>query len=160
MARFSGFCGLNPRLPKMRHTLVWPNRTPCIRSIIAPTRLSVHNSVPNPCSVGLCKRAARTLASCWASSWAGRPRSGTERNASIPPSSRSRFHVYTVWRATPTASATSAHPLPASNSRPALTRFFDASLNPVFAMPIFSNNANGDITTESINGCHELTKYQ
>ena len=31
-ARFSGFCGLNPRLPRMRHTCVWLNRTPCGRS--------------------------------------------------------------------------------------------------------------------------------
>jgi hypothetical protein len=68
--------------------------------------------------------------------------------------------VYIVWRATPTASATSAHPLPASSSRPALTRLFDASLNPVLAIPAFSNIATEDITLAAINGCHELTKYQ
>jgi len=39
---------------------------------------------------------------------AGRPLDGTERSASIPPSSSKAFHVYTVCRATPTSSATSA----------------------------------------------------
>jgi hypothetical protein len=65
-----------------------------------------------------------------------------------------------VCRATPTASATSAHPLPASSNRPALTRFFVASLIPALAMPTFSNIANEDITHKAINGCHDLTKYQ
>src|SRR5690606_16158664 len=32
IACFSGFWGLNPKLPKMRHTCVCPKRTPCIRS--------------------------------------------------------------------------------------------------------------------------------
>jgi hypothetical protein len=41
-----------------------------------------------------------------------------------------------------------------------LTRFFDASLNLVLAMPAFSNIATEDITLAAINGCHELTKYQ
>jgi hypothetical protein len=69
--------------------------------------------------------------------------------------------VYTVWRATPTAAATSAQPLPASSNRPALTRFFDASLNPRLAMITFSNIATEDVTLKAIvNGCHELTKYQ
>ena len=160
MARFSGFCGLKPIAPRMRQICVWPNRTPCNRSMTVPTRLRVHSSVPKPCSVGLCKMAARIVANCPTSSWAGRPRSGTERNASIPPSSRRRFHVYRVWRATPTATATSAHPLPASSNRPALTRFFEASLNLVFATPVSSNIATGDITHEPISGCHELPKYQ
>src|SRR6218665_968836 len=44
------------------------------------------------------------------------------------------FHVYRVWRTTPTVSATLAHPLPSSNIRSALTRFFAASLNPVFTI--------------------------
>src|SRR5882757_7724993 len=93
IARFSGFCGLNPREPRMRQTCVWLKRTPCMRSMTAPTRLSVHNSVPNPCVVGLCRRVARIAASCSSSSWAGRPRSGTSRRASMPPSSSNRFHV-------------------------------------------------------------------
>jgi hypothetical protein len=54
------------------------------------------------------------------------------------------------------SSATSAQPLPASSSRPALTRFLVASLNPVLAMTAFSNIATGDITVDSINGCHDL----
>jgi hypothetical protein len=68
--------------------------------------------------------------------------------------------VYTVCRATPTVSATSAQPEPLSSIRPALTRFFAASLNPVFAMTPFSNIATGDITVEAFNGCHELRNYQ
>lgn len=160
MARFSGFCGLKPIAPRMRQICVWLNRTPCSRSMTVPTRLRVHSSVPKPCSVGLCKMAARIVANCPTSSWAGRPRSGTKRNASIPPSSKRRFHVYRVWRATPTANAISAHPLPASSNRPALTRFFEASLNLVLAIPTFSNIATGDITFEVINCCHELRKYQ
>src|ERR1700738_2081141 len=55
IARFSGFCGLKPIEPKMRQTCVWLKRTPCMRSMTAPTRLRVHSSVPNPWSVGLCR---------------------------------------------------------------------------------------------------------
>jgi hypothetical protein len=58
--------------------------------------LSVHNSVPNPCSVGLCKMTARTEANCPSSSWASRPwlvlRLGAQRllpkplhSVSVPP---------------------------------------------------------------------------
>jgi hypothetical protein len=72
----------------------------------------------------------------------------------------SPFHVYKVCRATPTASATSAQPLPASSNRPALTRFLAASLNHRFAMTTFSDIDTEDVTIESLNGCHELTKYQ
>jgi hypothetical protein len=112
MARFSGFCGLKPKEPRIRQTCVCPKRTPCRRSMTAPIRLSVHNSVPKPYSVGLRRSEARTVASCSSSSCAGRPRSGTARSASIPPSSSSPFHVYTLCRATPTSLATSAQPLP------------------------------------------------
>jgi hypothetical protein len=42
-------------------------------------------------SRALQKSAARTAASCCSSSWAGRPRSGTARSASMPPSSSSAF---------------------------------------------------------------------
>ena len=93
MARFSGFCGLKPREPRMCQTCVWLKRMPCMRWMTAPTRLSVYSSVPNPCSVGLYRRAAGTAASCGSSSWARRPRSGTTRRASMPPSSSSRFHL-------------------------------------------------------------------
>jgi hypothetical protein len=41
-----------------------------------------------------------------------------------------------------------------------LTRFLAASLNPRFAMTTFSNIDTEDVTIESLNGCHELTKYQ
>src|SRR5664279_114215 len=58
MARFSGFCGLKPIEPSSRQICVWPNRTPCIRSMTAPTRLRVHSSVPKPCSVGFRNMAA------------------------------------------------------------------------------------------------------
>ncbi len=65
IASFSGFCGLKPSELKMRQTCVWPKRTSCMRPMTAPTRLSIHRSVRNPCSVGLCSRsAARTAASC------------------------------------------------------------------------------------------------
>ena len=160
MARFSGFCGLKPRLPKIRHTCAWLKRTPCMRSMTTPTRLSVHNSVLKPWSVGLCKTAARTEASCIPSSRAGRPRSGTARRASMPPSSSSPFHVYTVCRATPTAGATSAGRLPASSMRPARNRFFAASLNRFCAITIFSSSRPEDITHESLSGCHDLCKDQ
>ena len=86
-------------------------------------------SVPKPCSVGLCGMAAGSAANCAWSNWAGRPGSGTARNASMPPSWRRRFHVYTVWRATPTANATSVQALPHSGIRAARTRFLAASLN-------------------------------
>ena len=159
-ARFSGFCGLKPSEPRMRQICVWPKRTPCKRSMTAPTRLSVHSSVANPCSIGLRRSVARTAANCCSSSWAGRPRSGTARNASIPPSSSSPFHVYTVCRATPTALATSAQPLPASSSRPAFNRFFVASLNRFCTMATFSNITLGDTTSQTINGCQDLRKCQ
>lgn len=92
---FWGFWQLNSVEPRMRHTLVWPKRTR-MHSMTVPTRLRDQSSVPNPCSMGLCRRATRIDSSCPSSSWAGRPRSGTSRSASIPLSSRSRFHVYTV----------------------------------------------------------------
>ena len=160
IARFSGFCGLNPRLPRMRHTCVWLKCTPCWRSMTAPTRLRVHSSVPNPCSVGFCKTAARTDASCVTSSWAGRPRSGTARSASMPPSPSSAFHVYTVCRATPTTAATAAGPLPASSMRPARNRFFAAALNRFCTMTIFSSSSPGDIMQELVSSCHVLWKAQ
>ena len=160
MARFSGFCGLKPSEPKIRQTCVCPKRTPCRCSMTAPTRLSVHNSVPNPYSVGLRRRVARTAANCCSSSWAGRPRSGTARRASMPPSSSSPCHVYTVCRATPTALATSAQPLPASSIRPAFNRFFVASLNRFCAMTTFSNITLGDTSFQMLKGCHVLRKYQ
>jgi hypothetical protein len=37
-----------------------------------------------------------------------------------------------------------------------LTRFFAASLSPLFAMTAFSNIATGDTTHERLIGCHEL----
>src|ERR1035437_1608029 len=144
IARFSGVCALKPKAPKIRQICVWPNCTPCSRLITTPTRLNVHRSVPKPCSVGFCSTARRTSSSWLSSSLAGRPTPGTARNASIPSSSSSRFHVYTVWRATPTADATSAGRLPANNMRPARTRFFVASSNRFFAMPIIPNQANGN----------------
>src|SRR5664279_5765640 len=52
MARRSGFCTENPRPPRMRQICVWPNLTSYSRSMSTPTRLSVHSSVPKPCSVG------------------------------------------------------------------------------------------------------------
>lgn len=142
-----------PNYQQMRHTGVWPKRTPCMRSMTAPARLRVHNSVPNPCSVGLCRRAARIDASCPSFSWAGRPRSGTSRSASIPPSSSNRFHVYAVWRTMPTTTATSAQLLPASSSRPAFSRFFPASRNRFCTRSTFSSTATEDVTCEMINGC-------
>jgi len=57
---------------------------------------------------------------------AGRPCKGTARNASIPPSSNSALHVYTVCRATPTSSAISTGVLPFCSSHPARTRFLVA----------------------------------
>ncbi|CAH1905665.1 hypothetical protein NTGHW29_640005 [Candidatus Nitrotoga sp. HW29] len=48
----------------------------------------------------------------------------------------------------------------ASSNRPALTRFFEVSLNLVFVIPVFFNIAIEDITLEAINSCHELRKYQ
>ena len=160
MARFSGFCALKPREPRMRQTCAWLKRTPWMRSMTAPTRLRVHSSVPNPCSVGLCRMAARTEANWLSSSLAGRPRPGTARSASIPPPSSSAFHVYTVWRATPTASATSAQPLPFCSIRPARKRLFAASLNLSCTMPIFSSNDPGDITHGSRICCHVLREDQ
>src|SRR5579859_294213 len=76
MARFSGFCALKPKAPKIRQIWVWPNCTPCSRLITLPTRLSVHRSVPKPCSVGFCSTARRTASSWAPSSLAGRPRPG------------------------------------------------------------------------------------
>lgn len=46
IARLSGFWGLKPKLPRIRQTCVCPMRTPCKRSMTAPTRLSVQSSVP------------------------------------------------------------------------------------------------------------------
>ena len=70
-------------------------------ALSVPTRLSVHRPVPKPCSVGLCSNALRSCTSRSCLNWAERPRPGTARSASIPPSSSSPFHVYTVCRATP-----------------------------------------------------------
>ena len=113
-ARFSGFCTLKPNAPRIRQSCVVPNLTPYRRSMTVPTRLSVQSSVPKPCSVGFCSTALRTPSSCDASSLAGLPRGGTARNASMPPSSSNPFHVYTLCRATPTFSATSAGRFPAA----------------------------------------------
>src|ERR1019366_338703 len=57
MARRSGFWAANARAPRMRQICVWPNLTPYKRSMSTPTRLSVHSSVPKPCSVGRCSSA-------------------------------------------------------------------------------------------------------
>ena len=160
MARFSGFCTLKPKAPKIRQICVWPNLTPYSRLITTPTRLSVQSSVPKPCSVGFC-RIARRKPSSWDSSIrAGRPRDGTARNASIPPSSSNAFHVYTVCRATPTANATSAGFFPLSSSRPARNRFFVASSNRVLTMTHIPNHLDEDITHKATIGCHDLRKDQ
>ena len=88
------------------------------------------------------------------------PGSGTARKASMPPSSSNAFHVYTVWRATPTANATSAQPLPFCSIRPARKRFFAASLNRFCTMPIFSRSNPEDITHGQHNGCHVFREDQ
>src|ERR1035437_4164269 len=160
MARFSGFWELKPSEPRIRQMCAWLKRTACMRSMTTPTRLRVHRSVPNPCSVGPCNSAARTLASCAWSSCAGRPRSGTARKASMPPSSSNAFHVYTVWRATPTASATSAQPLPFCSIRPARSRFFAASHNRFSTIQNLSKNKPEDITHGQHNGCHVFREDQ
>jgi hypothetical protein len=55
----------------------------------APTRLSIHNSVPNPYSVG----RRRSAANCCSSSWAGLvPEQRAERRFRYP---NNPFHVYT-----------------------------------------------------------------
>lgn len=158
-ARFSGFCTLKPNAPRIRQSCVVPNLTPYRRSTTTPTRLSVQSSVPKPCSVGLCSIALRTPSSCDTSSLVGLPREGTARNASMPPSSNKPFHVYTVCRATPTFSATSAGRLPASSILPARSRFFVASFNR-FATKTSFKNILKVITHENKNGCHDLWKYQ
>src|ERR1035437_8395969 len=71
-----------------------------------------------------------------------------------------RNQLYTVRRATPTALATSAQPLPASSVRPAFNRLFVASLNRFCAMTTFCNITLGDPTLQLLNGCHVLWKYQ
>src|ERR1700685_2679900 len=146
MARFSGFCTLKPKAPRIRQICVWPNLTSYSRSITTPTRLSVQSSVPKPCSVGFCRMARRKPSSWDSSSLAGRPLDGTERSASIPPLSSKAFHVYTVCRATPTTSATSAAFFPLSSSRPARNRFLVASSDLLLTMPQTSRQFVENIT--------------
>src|SRR5450759_998787 len=160
LARFSRFCALKPKAPKSRQICVWPNLTPYSLWITTPTRLSVQSSVPKPCSVGFCKMARRKPSSSDSSSRGGRPRDRAQRSASIPPSSSNAFHVYTVCRATPTASATSAGFFPLSSNRPARTRFFAASSNRFLTMPRTSKHLVEEITHGATIGCHELWKYQ
>jgi hypothetical protein len=81
----------------------------------------------------------------------------------MPPSSSKAFHVYTVCRATPTANATSAQPLPFCSIRPARNRFFVASLNrfcTICTMPMFSSNDSEGITHERLTGCHVFSEDQ
>jgi hypothetical protein len=66
----------------------------------------------------------------------------------MPPSSSNALHVYTVWRATSTASATCAQLLPFCSIRAARNRFFAASLNRFFTMTITSCNDLAQITRE------------
>src|SRR5471030_1421738 len=160
MARFSGFCTLKPKAPRIRQICVWPNLTSYSRSISTPTRLSVQSSVPKPCSVGFCRMARRKPSNWDSSSLAGRPLDGTLRNASIPPSSSKAFHVYTVCRATPTSSATSVGFFPLSSSRPARNRFLVASSDLLLTMPHTSRQFVEDITRRTPIGCHVLRKYQ
>jgi hypothetical protein len=103
--------------------------------------------------------AMRARANCASSNGAGRPRSRTARRALMPSSSSNRFQVYTVCRATPTA--TFEQSLPASSSRPARTCRFAASRNRFCTMPIVSSNTiPGERTHAAINSCHELGKDQ
>src|SRR5882672_5339501 len=158
MARRSGFCTENPRPPKMRQIWVWPNLTPYKRSMSMPTRLSVHSSVPKPCSVGRCSSARPSACNCSSSRRAGRPRVGIARNASMPPSSSSAFHVYTVCRATPTACAACAGVFPASSIRPARKRRRTDSSNRFVTMPRTQYLPSIGTTHDRLNGCHELRK--
>ena len=160
MARRSGFCGEKPGPPRMRQICVWPNLTPNIHTMTTPTRLSVHSSVPNPCSVGFCSKARPKDCSCSSSSRLGRPRVGMARSASIPPSSSTAFQVYAVCRATPTACAACAGVLPARSIRPARTRRRTVSSNRFVAISRFRFNPSIDITHHGINGCHDLRKAQ
>ncbi len=118
----------------------------------------VHRSVPKPCSVWLCSNACRSCANCFSWSRAGPPRPGVARSASIPPSSSNPFHLYTVCRATPTARATSAGPLPAKSMRPARKRFFVAASTGFFAMASVSNQSIRDVARQYRIVCHVLWK--
>src|SRR5436309_1710093 len=160
MARRSGFCTENPRPPRMRQIWVWPNLTPYKRSMSTPTRLSVHSSVPKPCSVGRCSSARPNACNCSSSKRAGRPRVGIARNASMPPSSSSAFHVYTVCRATPTACAACAGVLPANSIRPARKRRRTDSSNLIVTMPRTEYLPSIGTTHDCLNGCHDLRKDQ
>src|SRR5882672_1090879 len=157
MARRSGFWELKPSAPSIRQIWVWPNLTPYMRVTSTPTRLSVHNSVPKPCAVGDCSKARRRPARCSSSSRPGRPRPSTARRASIPPSSNSAFHVYTVCRATPTACAACAGVLPANSMRPARKRRRTDSSNRFVTMPRTQYPSIGT-THDCLNGCHDLGK--
>src|SRR5438045_5270376 len=160
MARRSGFCTENPKPPRMRQICVWLNLTPYKRSMSTPTRLSVHSSVPKPCSVGRCSSARPSACSCSSSRRAGRPRVGIVRNASMPPSSSSAFHVYTVCRATPTACAACAGVLPANSMRPARKRRRTESSNHFVTMPRTQYLPSIGTTHGWLNGCHDLRKDQ
>src|SRR4030095_332136 len=91
MARRSGRCGEKPSASRMRQTCASLYATPKRRSISKRTRLSVHSSVPKPCSLGFSNIALRNCSRCAVSRNAGRPLT-MPRSASIPPSSSRAFH--------------------------------------------------------------------
>src|SRR5450631_1255978 len=155
IARRSGLWLENPNPPRMRQTCTALYRCANSRSMRWRTRLMVQSGVPKPCAGAPSTSNWRNRSNCSGDSCAGRPPTLISRSASMPPSSRMPTQVYTVWRATPTALATSAGFLPAFSIRPALTRRLTAS-SIRFLMRAPHHLTDDRITHENKNGCHDV----
>src|SRR5271165_73725 len=123
VARFSGFCGVNPKLRnKCQHpTVEYSTSKRCL--ITARTRLMVHSSVGNPAVRAPVSKIARNPARCSSSSRRGRPNS---RALSLPTAPRTASSLaaqrLTVCRDTCSFRATSVCLTPRFSSRAPCSR--------------------------------------
>ncbi len=87
--RAAGFCGVNPR--SRSHTLRYLGLEPDTELLLdqlASSAEAVHNSVSNPCSLGLSANQRRTIFSWVRVNLGGRPGDGPGRVNSVRPPSR------------------------------------------------------------------------
>ena len=147
-----GFCGLNPR--SRNHTLRYLGWSRMANSsrISWANREAVHNSVSNPCSIGLSANHRRTIFSWVRVNLGGRPGTGRESRLCPPPSRCAATQRRTDRGSTPRNSATSSTEYPSKTRWTASKRRCSCSSGePLSLIPVSlrERNAGGHYFPDS-----------
>src|SRR5512135_169272 len=122
-----GFWGVKPRSRSQAQRYRGLRRMPNSCWINRARRGPVHNSVPNPCSVGFSLNQRRTISSWVVESLGGRPETGPARSPSAPDRRKQENQRRTDRGSTSRNSATSSVEYPSRMRRMARNRRYSSS---------------------------------